>query len=393
MSVRKLKNGKYQVRVYVGTDEVTGHTTYKYRNTDSKTSAIMIEKQLNEAIERGEIVIKELEHLQPQPYTFEEAYKEWWKFYESQDFAQSTKDKVARHFKNHLLKPKLFGNLRLDRIIRIDIQNKVNKFIPQYTQSKEMLGYAKRVFKYAVDSEHIICDSNPLEHIQMVRVKKAPRREVRFYNEIQAKMFEHGINEYYQRGDKFLALFTVLLRTGMRGGELCGLKWKNVDFERCELLLNGRMSLDGHGKDHYLKGLKNGDDFRYIDIDDVVIDKLKSWHYVQAQQSMLKGQPINDESFVFDVLRNQMYSQFASFLEWYNCNNAQKLPYLNIHGLRHTHASLLISSGMDLKKVSDRLGHKDIAVTANIYAELTPKARREVADVFSNIMGDVKENY
>lgn len=40
----------------------------------------MIEKQLNEAVERGEIVIKELEHLQPQPYTFEEAYKEWWEF-------------------------------------------------------------------------------------------------------------------------------------------------------------------------------------------------------------------------------------------------------------------------------------------------------------------------
>lgn len=393
MSIRKLKNGKYQVRVYVGTDEVTGHTTYKYRNTDSKTSAIMIEKQLNEAIERGEIVIKELEYLQPQPYTFEEAYKEWWTFYSNQELTQATKDKTKAYFNGHLLKPKLFGNLRLDRINRLDIQKKVNIFLPKLTQSKAMLGYASRVFKYAVDSEHIICDSNPLEHIQMVRPKRAKRREVRFYDETQAKMFEVGLNEYFKNDVDFLTYFITLLRTGMRKGEALGLKWSSIDFERREILLNGRISMDGNGKGHYLKGLKNGDDFRYIDIDDVVIDKLKKWYYVQAQRSMLKGKPINNDSFVFKTLKYSPFHQLKEFNEWYNNNHSNKLPYLNIHGLRHTHASLLISSGMDLKKVSDRLGHRDISVTANIYAELTPKAKREVADVFSNIMGDIKENY
>ncbi|MFV8083306.1 tyrosine-type recombinase/integrase, partial [Enterobacter cloacae complex sp.6701430] len=64
----------------------------------------------------------------------------------------------------------------------------------------------------------------------------------------------------------------------------------------------------------------------------------------------------------------------------------EKLPRLNIHGLRHTHATLLISNGVELKQVADRLGHKDITVTANIYAEVTPNSRREVADMFSKIM-------
>ncbi|WP_246163768.1 site-specific integrase [Weissella coleopterorum] len=329
--------------------------------------------------------------MQPQPYTFEEAYKEWWEFYSSRDITQATKDKTAKYFENHLLKPKLFGGLRLERIVRLDIQKKVNNFIPQYTHSKEILRYASQVFKYAVDSDHIICESNPLERIQTVRAKKVPRREVRFYDETQAKLFEAGLNEYYKQGDLFLTLFTVLLRTGIRKGEAFGLKWSNVDFERCELLLNGRISEDGRGVGKYLKGLKNGDEFRYIDIDDVVVEKLKAWHYVQAQQSMLKGKPINKDSFVFGSLKDRAYIDLKKFNEWYNNNHTQRLPYLNIHGLRHTHASLLISNGMDLKKVADRLGHRDINITASVYAELTPKARREVADVFSNIMGDTKQ--
>ncbi|AVH75021.1 site-specific integrase [Weissella koreensis] len=308
----------------------------------------MIEKQLNDAFSRGDIVIKELEYLQPQPYTFEEAYKEWWMFYSNQELTQATKDKTRAYFNGHLLKTELFVNLRLDRINRLDIQKKVNIFLPKLTQSKAMLGYASRVFKYAVDSEHIICDSNPLEHIQMVRPKRTKRREVRFYDEIQAKMFEVGLNEYFKNDVDFLTYFITLLRTGMRKGEALGLKWSSVDFERREILLNGRISMDGNGKGHYLKGLKNGDDFRYIDIDDVVIDKLKKWHYVQAQRSMLKGKPINNDSFVFKTLKYSPFHQLKEFNEWYNNNHSTILPYLNIHGLRHTHASLLISSGMGI---------------------------------------------
>lgn len=106
---------------------------------------------------------------------------------------------------------------------------------------------------------------------------------------------------------------------------------------------------------------------------------------------MLKGKPINKDSFVFGVFTNLAHRRLNQFNDWYNSNHEQPLPYLNLHGLRHTHASLLISNGMELKKVADRLGHRDINVTASIYAELTPKARREVADVFSNIMGDTKQ--
>lgn len=391
MSIRKLKNGHYQVRVYVGADDVTGHKTFKYRTTDTRTSAEMIERQLNDAVLRGEIVITELNGLLPREYTFKEAYEEWWQFYSSQDLTQATKDKTASFFKNHLLKPDLFGNLRLDKIIRLDIQNRVNKFIPKYVKSKEMLTYANKVFKYAVDSEHIICDSNPLEHIQTVRAKRVQRREVRFYDENQAKMFESGINEFYKEGNVYLALFTTLLRTGMRSGEAYGIRWENVDLDNQVILLNGRISQDGKGKNYYLNGLKNGDAYRFVDIDGVVVDKLKAWRYTQAKQSMLSGKPINDRSFVFEIKKNQTYRQLNKFNEWYNKNHAEALPYLNVHGLRHTHASLLISGGMELKKVSDRLGHRDTNITASVYAELTPKAKREVADVFSNIMNDAKE--
>lgn len=388
MSIKKKNNGKYEVRVQIERDNITGKRYYKYATADTMSSARLIEAQTMIDIENGEIVYqpknetKKLEH-----YTFEDAYKEWWKFYISQDLVQSTIDKTERYFKNHILQPKLFGGLYLEDIDRLEIQNKVNEFIPTLVQSKKILSYASQVFKYAVDSEHIKLDVNPLEHIRMVKAKRAPKREVQFYDESQALLFEQSFNKYWEHRADYPALFTILLRTGARIGEVLGLQWNDIDFKNNVIRFDGRMSVVGNGSSQYLSGLKNSDDYRDVDVDDIVILKLKCWKHEQSKRSLLDGNPINDSSFLFNMHHSTVHARYYDLLKWQNKNYDIKLPHLNIHGLRHTHATILLSNGEDLKTIGDRLGHRDIAVTANIYAGVTPHKKREVADKFSAILG------
>lgn len=388
MAITKKKNGKYQVRVYVGYDKLTGKRKTKYATCETAREARLKEAQLITDVETGELVADWEKHKEPRHLTFDEAYEEWFEIYKQQGLAQSTIDKTEQYFKLHLLKTELFGGMYLERMTRKDIQDRVNKFIPTLVQSKKILRYASQVFKYAVDSDYIICDENPLEHIRTVKPKTVKQRTVKYYDEYQAKLFEDGFNEYYTDKPIYQAIFTVLLRTGIRIGELLGLQWCDVDYGHDLLVLNGRMTFLGNGIRRYEHGLKNGDGSRVVEFDKVTRDKLKAWQQVQRIHSLQLGEPVSNDSFVIPYARSSITNSFYGFQDWYIANHVEQLPRLNIHGLRHTHASLLISNGMELKKVSDRLGHNDISVTANIYADVTPKARREVADKFSEIMAN-----
>ncbi|AIM62406.1 tyrosine-type recombinase/integrase [Weissella tructae] len=131
----------------------------------------------------------------------------------------------------------------------------------------------------------------------------------------------------------------------------------------------------------------NRDDKRTLELDVRTLEVLKRWRKTQVEQSMLKGLPVTGDTFVVNMKRTSLANVLYKFREWYSNTHEVELPHLNLHGLRHTHASLLISNGVEMKQVSDRLGHADMMTTAKIYAEVTPKAKQEVADKFSRIMG------
>lgn len=401
MAITKKKNGKYQVRVYVGYDHITGKRKTKYVTCETMREARLKEAQLITDVETGELVPewdkpKEKRHL-----TFDEAFEEWFDIYKRQGRTNATVQKTHGYFERYLLKPELFGGMYLERMTRRDVQKRVNDFIPKYVESKTIIKYASDVLEWAVDNEEIEVNDNPFNHIQMVKAKKPKKRDVRYYDERQAKLFESGINEYFGgRRDVFLTIFVLLLRTGARIGEVLALRWKDIKFQDELLTYQGRISLLSDGKSEYLEGLKNGEAFRIIEIDRVVVNQLRLWRQQQRKLLFSEGISLSEDDFLFSYRysnkkRKDVYyksytvtRQMQLFIEWYNANHSEHLPYLNVHGFRHTHASLLLSNGVELKKVADRLGHKDITVTANIYADVTPTARREVADKFSEIMGD-----
>ena len=187
---------------------------------------------------------------------------------------------------------------------------------------------------------------------------------------------------------RFLALFEgysdfntmikVLLYTGMRSGELLGLSWNDIDFEHNQIHINHTLSSVGGKK--ILTTPKTKSSKRIIHMSTTVRDLLKEHrkHQFELQCSL--------ESFAHPEM------VFTSGLGNYkdrNCLNTSlerrlkktEFSFMTLHKLRHSNATLLLNAGVDIKVVSEHLGHSDIGTTGNIYADILNSTRRKTAEI------------
>lgn len=187
---------------------------------------------------------------------------------------------------------------------------------------------------------------------------------------------------------RFLALFEgysdfntmikVLLYTGMRSGELLGLSWSDIDFTNNQIHINHTLSDVGGKK--ILTTPKTKGSKRIIHMSTTVCELLKERriHQFELQCSL--------ESFAHPEM------VFTSGLGNYkdrSCLNTSfrrhlkktEFSFMTIHKLRHSNATLLLNAGVDIKVVSEHLGHSDIGTTGNIYADVLNATRRKTADI------------
>ncbi|GHP13031.1 integrase [Lentilactobacillus fungorum] len=168
------------------------------------------------------------------------------------------------------------------------------------------------------------------------------------------------------------AMIATALLTGMRYEEVIGLTWDCVDFDAHTLQINKVW----YYVDNQFGPTKNDPSNRTIKIDDQLIDVLKTWSKI-LDEFLLKHGYKNPHNFVF-------YSRFCQVVSNTDANTMLKKLYahdhiiskkITFHGLRHTHASFLISNGISIQYVSKRLGHKNTVVTQTTYAHLFKTAQ------------------
>ena len=173
-----------------------------------------------------------------------------------------------------------------------------------------------------------------------------------------------------------LALFTALRR-----GELVGLKWSDIDFEKQQLTVK-RSIYKPKGENAIEKEPKTLSSIRTISIPNCLCETLQYYKKKQAENSLSLGERWKNLDYLFtDEFGNVMNpqtptKQFSKFLERHN------IRHLIFHCLRHTSATLLLSGGCDIKTVSARLGHSSIETT-NIYVHAI-----ESIDRIAAIMSD-----
>jgi integrase len=173
----------------------------------------------------------------------------------------------------------------------------------------------------------------------------------------------------------------IAVGTGMRLGEVLGLRWQDVDLEdataRVRQTLQITMQFDTP---------KSHRSTRSLTLPGFLVHDLRSHRKTQNERRLLLGESWRDLDLVCErgdglPLRPDTISkQFRT---------ATKAAGLNItfHGLRHTHASLMLSAGADLKVTSARLGHSSISITADLYTHVASEQDRKATDALNTHVG------
>lgn len=204
--------------------------------------------------------------------------------------------------------------------------------------------------------------------------------------------------DYFLNQIKGSYLYTPILidiLTGLHIGELCGLKWQDIDLENGNINVRNQIIFDKSTKELiYTSLLKTDQSQRRISIPPLLITHLKALKdgekalendYIITNRSGLVCTPRN-LSMDF-TKRISKYEQ--SIEEREECggdiSNYMQLKRISFHGLRHTHSTLLILNGENIKVVSDRLGHKDITTTLNNYTHVMDEMKQNTASLLENM--------
>ena len=184
------------------------------------------------------------------------------------------------------------------------------------------------------------------------------------------------------RGDRLYPLWATALRTGMRRGELLGLSWSDVDVHSRTIRVHRSLTtIDGRPE---LKSTKTGRP-RTLCVDTQSIAELAAWRERQWSERRdgsrhCDWDPVFTDETGASHLPMRITSTFRRLVR------RLPVPTLRLHDVRHTHASLLLQAGVSIKVVSERLGHRSIALTMDTYTHVLPAMDRQAADRFGDLL-------
>jgi integrase len=218
-----------------------------------------------------------------------------------------------------------------------------------------------------------------------VKPPKVPKKQAKCYDEEQMATLLAALDQLPSKHLKYCAMVELALTTGLRRGELGGLEWKDLDFDKCTLeVRQASQYLPGQGC--FIKDPKNETSKRLIAVPASTMSLLKKWKAQQAEKRLRINDIWIKEDWVFTTWDGHRINpdRFTNWFSWFLDKN--KLPHVPLHSLRHTSATLLIAEGVDLREVSGRLGHAGTSTTGNIYAHFLKSADRAASDKMEGIL-------
>lgn len=248
-----------------------------------------------------------------------------------------------------------------------------------------------QILKQAVEDDLIL--RNPCDAVKPPKQKKSNigkaldqqeiTRLVRALDDLEAKEYPNE-NKAKQKSTLDMAhtmVVRIILSTGMRHGEVLGLSWSDIDFKQAALTV--RHTLDKDTKE--LKEPKTENSKRVISLDAYIIQALRKWSQVQKHYLNYLGIEQGKETAVITGETGMRLDSNNLLRWWRSFRNKKGFDGLRLHDLRHTHATFLVSGGLNIKAVSTRLGHAGVGITLDLYAH----ARREDDLKAASMIGEV----
>lgn len=349
-SIRKRPDGRWEAR-YVSPKDGKQRSLYGRTRTEvrQKLTAIMSE------VDCGT-------YIDPSNMTTGQWLELWLK-----QFCPAIKDTTKGWYSwvctKHII-PRI-GHIRLDKLTKANVQLMINDMIGDGIANstactiKVILSSA---MQRAVDMEAL--RSNPCSG---VKVKKEKREKM---NIVDKELLPVFVEEAYKTpfGD---AIFFLLL-TGMRTGEMRGLRWSDVDLQEGTVTICRQLAYAN--RSYIIQSTKNGKQ-RKFPLPDAAIKLLRKYRAAQIEQRVRMGADwIEDDlstDLVFRMPDGSHYKPRAINNAVKQAGAAVGLPDMTPHDLRHTFAVSALRSGMDIKSIQTVLGHSSASITLDVYSHYT----------------------
>lgn len=366
------KNGetRYLFQTYLGIDPLTGkerRTTR--RGFKTMKEAKQAERNLLFDVEENGLPSNQSDGFQDP--TFEKLASLWLENYKTTvkpSTFENVRSKVEKMTEEH------FKEMKLKKITVAYCQRVVIELSKSYVLYNHYLSVINRIFKYAVLMD--ILDSNPFD-----KVIKPKSRQVQRKGNFLTK---EELKEFLKLAQTttlsyFFPLVHLMSYTGLRQGEALALKWSDIDFENKKITVNKTAARIKEKQTLQTPKTKNSK--RVISIDPATLSILKSWKKDQIKIYFKNGKHFEgDKNFIFTNQRGE-WVHIHNFIRYFKRFIADhKLKPITPHGLRHTHASLLFSAGVEPKNISDRLGHSTVQITLDLYTHITEEQRSDTVD-------------
>lgn len=378
----------WEGRITVGFDPLTGRQ--KQRSFSGKT-----QKEVREKMQAALVELNNHDYQQPSKITLGEWLTIWEEEYLNA-VKPFTKLNYTQHIKNHI-RPAL-GKRKLQELNGTDIQRFYNQllltggkkrlhdetgrivkkngetvYIPAPLSAKTVKnihGVLHRALEKAVKLGYI--RTNPADSCELSRAEK---KEIRPLDSEDIARLMEALQDH-----PFRALFLTTLFTGMRRGEICGLRWDCVDLDSGTIIINKQLqNIPGQPGDYRLVSTKNGKG-RILKVSQFVLELLRQQKVKQAQIKQLAGALWCDGGYVFCNDIGQHLSPHTVYHNFKRIAASIGMPSTRLHDLRHSYAVAALQAGDDIKTVQSNLGHHTASFTLDVYGHVTEQMKKTSAD-------------
>lgn len=341
-------------------------------------------------------VLQEVEdgtYIEEQDITFAQFVSEWLDLY-SEDIKESSL-RVREHESNCLI-AQLGKNTKIGDITPRIYQRALTELKKAGYAANTIAGIhgtGRMIFKKAVEFK--VRKDDPTQYAKLPRVQKTIEeleQETEVPKYLEKEELAHFLRTAREKGlEADYTIFIALAYSGMRVGELCALKWGDIDFDNHTISITKTYYNPKNIITEYkLLPPKTTSSKRTIEMDALVIRELDQ-HRIKQNVIRIKNRTVwHDQQFVFAKTDDKFgYPYYIKFIE-NRMTRLLKLAGLNTeltpHSLRHTHTSLLAEADVGLEEIMERLGHSDDETTRKVYLHVTQTKKKEAAQKFSKLM-------
>jgi integrase len=317
----------------------------------------------------------------------------WLEDYKKLSLKRSSIDNYYRYFNTHI-KDTPLGMTQLNKVNT----NQIQRFINEKSQNGRADGTGglrkssvKHIFNviYGAMDQAQRCGMLATPNIcKSVILPRNDKKEMLYFTPEQANLFLESI-----RRSKYYPLYTLVLVTGLRLGEVIALRWDCVDLEEGKIAVKLNAAIvskevqTDKGVVHsevVLQTPKTKKSMRTLYIEEPIITMLENLRKEQLKACMECGDTYENSGFVFTNDYGKMMHPRSIQDHFKRAIKNAGLPNLHFHCLRHTAATLMLYNGVDIRTVQEVLGHEDMQTTANVYLHIMEDMKKDAQKTIYN---------